>query len=142
MDRFRFERMLDNLISNALKFTPGEGVIRIWAEYLPGVRMDNNGQMVIHVTDSGIGIPESELAHIFKRRYRIPGIQQAKTGSGLGLAICTEIVAYHHGDIGVSSKIDEGSDFFITLPAKIGESRADTDCLSEGGNYGHDHSAD
>lgn len=140
LDRYRFERVFANLISNAVKYTPGEGVIRIWAEFQPTVH--SNGHVVIHVTDSGSGIPESELLHIFKRRYRIPGIQQAKSGSGLGLAICTEIVARHHGKIGVNSKIGEGSDFYITLPAKVGDTRADNDRIAEGGKHGYDeHSA-
>ncbi|MDF2663795.1 MAG: histidine kinase [Paenibacillus sp.] len=141
LDLFRFERVFDNLISNAMKYTTGEGVIRIWAEFRSVVR-SGNGHVVIHVTDSGTGIPESELPHIFKRRYRIPGIRRAKTGGGLGLAICTEIVARHQGEIGVSSKMGEGSDFHITLPAKIGDYETDTDRLAEGGEHGYDHSVD
>ncbi|MGO0062548.1 ATP-binding protein [Brevibacillus fluminis] len=141
LDRFRFERVFANLISNAVKYTRGEGVIRIWAELLPAFASDN-GHVIIHITDTGIGIPESELPHIFKRRYRIAGSQHAKSGSGLGLAICAEIMARHQGEIGVSSKLGAGSDFFLTLPAKIGDAPADTNHLGEGGEHGDDHSAD
>ncbi|MFH5184653.1 ATP-binding protein [Paenibacillus sp. TAB 01] len=145
LDRFRFERVAANLISNAVKYTNGAGTIRIWTAF----HQDDNsdaGQVVIHVTDTSTGIPESELHHIFKRRYRIPGLPQVKAGSGLGLAICAEIVARHQGEIGVSSTIGEGSDFFIKLPVKIGVPSDGMDRREEGKEkgeeYGHEHSGD
>lgn len=141
VDPFRFERVFANLISNAVKYTPADGIIRIWVEFRPNAGTDD-GTVVIHVTDSGIGIPESELLHIFKRRYRSPGIQQAKTGSGLGLAICTEIIARHRGEIGVSSKIGEGSDFYITLPANVRDAESGNARMAEGGKYGREHFVD
>ncbi|CAG7610391.1 Adaptive-response sensory-kinase SasA [Paenibacillus solanacearum] len=137
MDGFRFERVFANLIANAVKYTPREGVIRIWTQFEPGESADS-GQVTIHVADTGIGIPESELPHIFKRRYRVPGIHQVSTGSGLGLAICSEIVARHQGTIGATSTPGEGSDFFIMLPVKIGEVAANRH--PQGGAHGHEYS--
>ncbi|TBL80155.1 ATP-binding protein [Paenibacillus thalictri] len=141
LDRFRFERVFANLISNAVKYTPAEGTIKIWAEFRPNDHSDT-GHVVIHVTDSGAGIPESELPHIFNRHYRIPSTETTKTGSGLGLAICTEIMARHQGEISVTSTMGAGSDFFLTLPAQLGNFTADTDPINEGGAHGNDHSAD
>lgn len=132
LDRFRFERVFANLISNAVKYTPNDGHIRVWIDFRIPEGSDH-GHVTIHVKDSGIGIPEGELEHIFKRRYRIPGIWQSTTGSGLGLAICTEIIARHQGEIGVRSHPGQGSDFFISLPAKLGDSSANTGRNTEGG---------
>ncbi|SDC13989.1 Signal transduction histidine kinase [Paenibacillus sp. UNCCL117] len=141
IDLFRFERVFANLIANAVKYTPAEGIIRVWAEFQPGGDPDD-GLAVIHVTDNGIGIPESELPHIFKRRYQVPGVQHAPAGSGLGLAICTAIMARHDGEIGVSSEVGQGSDFFITLPVKVRTAEAGQPRFDEGGNHGHEHTAD
>ncbi|WP_157276783.1 ATP-binding protein [Paenibacillus sp. Soil766] len=138
LDHFRFERVFANLISNAIKYTPGEGHIRVWTE-LQFNEASEDGYIVIHVTDHGIGIAESDLPHIFKRNYRAHG--QSRSGSGLGLAICTEIIAHHHGVIDVRSTIGEGSDFSIILAAKIRDYRADTNYFAEGGEYGYNHSA-
>ncbi len=143
LDRFRFERVFANLVTNAAKYTPEDGVIKVWIEFLPNGDTDG-GHVVVHVTDTGTGIPESELSRIFERRYRVAGEQQDKSGSGLGLAICREIVTRHQGEIGAASVLGRGSDFRITLPAKVreygagdGEGR-----IAEGGNDGHEYSVD
>ncbi|MEK0315729.1 sensor histidine kinase [Cohnella sp. 56] len=115
LDPVRFERVFANLVSNAVKYTPGDGRITVWAEYGPGEH-PHDDRVTVHVTDTGMGIAESELAHIFKRRYRVPDTQ-AGAGSGLGLAICEEIVKRHGGTIGARSRPGAGSDFFLTLPA-------------------------
>ncbi len=142
LDRFRFERVFANLISNAVKYTPGEGVIRVWTEFRPAADL-HAGYAVIHVTDSGSGIPESELPHIFKRRYRIAAHRQGAAGSGLGLAICKEIVSRHQGEIGVTSLPGEGSDFYITMPAKVGIPPRDAAPHdAKGEEDGDDHFAD
>lgn len=135
VDPFRFERVFANLVSNAVKYTPGEGIIRIWLEFRPS-EGTNEGLAIIHVTDSGTGIPEAELPHIFKRRYRVPGIQQAASGSGLGLAICSEIMARHGGDISVTSREGAGSDFFLSLPAKARIPMQADDPANEGAEHG------
>ncbi|WP_127585528.1 sensor histidine kinase [Paenibacillus koleovorans] len=99
----------------------------------------SRGEAILHVSDTGIGIPESELTRIFEWRYQSPGVRQAGKGSGLGLAICLEIVHLHQGEISVSSKPGEGSDFFIVLPARIGTSPFSS---LEGGDYGNQPIAD
>lgn len=140
VDPFRFERVFANLVSNAVKYTPGEGIIRIWLEFRPAENMDE-GLAIIHVTDNGIGIPEAELPHIFKRRYRVPGIQQAASGSGLGLAICAEIMARHDGDISAASRVGAGSDFILSLPAKTRTSMQADDPANEGAEHGSQNSS-
>ncbi|WP_167859503.1 sensor histidine kinase [Paenibacillus cymbidii] len=133
IDRLRFERVMDNLVANAVKYSPVGGSIRIGMQFRPEPQA-NRGQAAIYVADSGIGIPEAELPHIFKRRYRIQGTDQSRSGSGLGLAICSEIVARHHGELSVSSRLGEGSEFTVLLPAAVGE-------LAKGDEHEHVHTA-
>ncbi|RTE11084.1 ATP-binding protein [Paenibacillus whitsoniae] len=140
LDRFRFERVFANLISNAVKYTPGNGAVRVWAEFQSGYDDHEQGHAIIHVSDSGIGIPEAELPHIFKHRYRVPGSNNA-AGSGLGLAICQEIVARHGGEIRVNSTLGVGSDFYIKFPAAFEAITDDSNEGKEGDAHGHTHSA-
>ncbi|MBO9596536.1 MAG: histidine kinase [Cohnella sp.] len=140
VDPFRFERVFANLVSNAVKYTPAEGTVRVWLEFHPANGMDE-GVAAIHVTDTGIGIPEAELPHIFKRRYRVPGIQQAASGSGLGLAICAAIMARHGGDISATSREGAGSDFILSLPARARTSTPADDSANEGAEHGSQHSS-
>lgn len=106
-DRIRHE-VLSNLLSNAFKFTPTGGTIelRAWAE-------DEN--VGLSVTDSGMGIPEDKLEHIFEKYYQLEG--EAKgMGSGLGLSIARHVVEAHGGSIRASSAEGEGTTFDIDLP--------------------------
>ena len=109
-DGEKIERVLTNLVQNALKYAPGS-VITIKTEKL-------FGYVKIGVTDHGPGIPADKLPHIFRRYYRSDptGVQ---TGLGLGLYIAAEIVKQHGGDIGVDSEIGKGSNFWFTLPNGI-----------------------
>lgn len=104
------ERALSNLIENALKYSPAknEVVISVEKEYQ---------NIIITITDSGYGISEKELSHIFERFYR--GEQENKksiTGTGLGLSIVKEIITLHKGRIEVFSTINSGTTFKIYLP--------------------------
>lgn len=137
MDPFRFERVYANLIANAVKFTAAGGHIRVWLE-LQLTDGGDEGRVVLHVVDTGIGIADSELPHIFKRSYQIPGAQPPKTGSGLGLAICTELMKQHHGDIGVRSRPGEGSDFYLTLPVAVLDAGSRRDHQAQGGTHEDD----
>ena len=103
------QRVLINLLGNAVKFTPAGGRIEI------GARSDG-GRIVLSVGDSGIGIPAHEQERIFERFYRVnrPGVETA--GTGLGLAIAREIAERHGGRIEVSSEPGRGSVFSVYLP--------------------------
>jgi signal transduction histidine kinase len=109
-DRERIVQLMTNLVGNALKFTPPEGGV--------SVRLDDlDDQVEILVRDTGPGIPEGELPHIFERFYRGTNTGEARaSGSGLGLAIARSIVEMHAGTIDVSSRLGEGTEFRIVLP--------------------------
>jgi len=112
VDRVQIERMLTNLLSNAVKFTPG-GQVRVELRSLgPSVE--------IVVADTGCGIPNEYLPHIFDRFYRVPGSGTAPgpaQGLGLGLSFVAWIVKAHHGTIDVQSRPGKGTRFTIDLPA-------------------------
>lgn len=105
-DRLRLDRVLDNLLGNALRHTPEGGRIRLLAQ--------RQGQfLLLAVEDSGEGIPYSQQARIFE-----PFVQVGRRsgGAGLGLALCKEIVQLHGGRIGVQSKPDAGTRIYMLLP--------------------------
>lgn len=108
-DRKRVERILFNLVSNALKFTPS-GEVAISAE-------DRNGWINVSVIDTGVGIPASHLPLIFERFYRVDGNASRGTqGAGLGLSIVKELVELHGGSVHVESSVGCGTTFTFTLP--------------------------
>ncbi|MBN1265081.1 MAG: GAF domain-containing protein [Anaerolineales bacterium] len=107
-DSTRIAQVLDNLLSNAAKYAPGSTVT------LRAVRQNNF--IRIEVIDKGIGISNDHISHLFERFYRVPQTERAIRGTGLGLHICRKIVEQHQGTIDVISKVDEGSNFFFTLP--------------------------
>ena len=110
-DKIKLDQVFYNLIDNAIKYTPrGEGVL------VELTRQNKNA--VVRVKDNGIGIPEADLKHIFDRFYRVDKARSRETGgTGLGLSIAKQIILAHNGTIGVTSKLDEGSTFTVTLPA-------------------------
>lgn len=109
-DKDRISQVLINLISNAVKYTPDGGEIKITLS-------DTNNSIVFNIQDSGIGIPEEEIPNIFERFYRADKSRNRNTGgSGIGLAIVKSIVSAHGGTIEVDSKLNEGSNFIFTLP--------------------------
>lgn len=100
-------QVLDNLISNAIKFTPSGGKIEVWCE-------QGNPHTSVHVKDSGPGIPTEDLPHLFERYWQ----KSQRTGSlGLGLSICKTFVEENGGEIGVSSQIGVGTTFTFTIPS-------------------------
>lgn len=111
-DRDRLGQALHNLVGNALKYTPPGGKVTVRVE------APEQGGLIVHVIDTGIGIDPDECERIFDRFYRANDRRIAHvTGSGLGLALAREIARLHGGDIEVESKLDQGSTFTITLPA-------------------------
>jgi PAS domain S-box-containing protein len=112
-DRLRVEQVFQNLIANAIKFTPPGGKVTI-----SGQMRDGMARFV--VSDTGIGIPPEEHERIFERFYQVDASQKRKYGgTGLGLAICKHIVERHGGQIWVESEVGVGSSFFVTLPQQL-----------------------
>lgn len=109
-DRLELRRLFINLYDNAIRYTPPGGSITLSAAI-------QNGFIEVSVTDTGIGIPEENLAHIFDRFYRVDKARsRVEGGSGLGLAICRQIAEAHGGRIEVKSSPGQGSIFTVFLP--------------------------
>jgi PAS domain S-box-containing protein len=107
-----FERTLSNLLSNALKYTE-KGGVQVFL-----INPDDD-HIVMAVKDTGVGIPEQSISHLFERFYQAEGVMsRKKEGSGLGLSIVKTIVEAHHGMCWVESKKDVGSTFYIALPVE------------------------
>lgn len=114
-DPVRLAQAVDNLVSNAIKFTPSGGTVRI------GVAPEGEGVgsgAVIVVADTGIGIPPDELAHLTTRFFRASSAtRRAIPGVGLGLSITKAVVDAHGGRLEITSTLAEGTTFTLTLPA-------------------------
>jgi two-component system sensor histidine kinase VicK len=110
VDDVKFMQVINNLISNAIKFTPEGGLIRIWLE-------DRPQSVQIQVADNGIGIPEAWQPKLFDRytEARRPGLR-GEPSVGLGMNIIRSIVEMHGGSIWFNSRENEGSTFYIDLP--------------------------
>jgi signal transduction histidine kinase len=104
------ERVMENLIENALKYTPQDGTVRL--SLLPGP-----SDVSIRITDTGCGIPEEDLSRIFDRFYRVDTHHpEAAEGAGLGLAIARQILKLHGSTVTVESKAGWGTSFTFHLP--------------------------
>src|SRR3989339_24068 len=109
-DREKLEKLLLNLMRNAIKYSKKQGYVKVWAE------SDKKGVRVI-VEDNGIGIPKSDLPHIFERFFRVNRVRsRSEGGTGLGLAICKWITETHGGTICAESVLHQGSKFTVFLP--------------------------
>jgi len=109
-DAEKIRHVFANLLSNALRFTGPGGSVTIRAK-------QEQDRVAFLVEDTGNGIPEEDLEHLFEPFYRASG-QDEKSGVGLGLAIVKEIVRAHGGDVGAESALDKGSTFRFTLPLR------------------------
>jgi signal transduction histidine kinase len=108
-ERDRLAQLLDNLVSNAIKFTPAGGKVEL-------ALAPRNGGVCLEVSDTGIGLSEEELPQIFTRFYRAESAAEAQIpGTGLGLYIAKAIVDAHGGRIGVRSSAGEGTTFVVEL---------------------------
>jgi len=106
----RIRQMLDNLLGNAVKYTPKEGTIRV------SIRTEDH-QLIFEISDTGPGIPMDEQSRIFEKFYRASNVLESSKGSGLGLAIVKSIVESHQGRVWVESTLGHGSTFIVVLPA-------------------------
>ncbi len=112
-DPDQLRRVFLNLIENAVRHTPPDGVVRI------SVTLDN-GWVVVEVADTGTGIDPADLPHIFERFYRGRALPPGGPGSGLGLAIVKETIVNHGGQITVDSERGRGTRFIVELPLATG----------------------
>ncbi len=120
IDTDKMTQVLDNIMNNAIKYSPDGGVITVRL-----VQMQNH--VVINISDQGLGIPRKDLNKIFDRFYRVDKARSRKQGgTGLGLAISKEVVEAHHGRIWADSAEGRGSTFYISLPFEP---------LSDGGEW-------
>ncbi len=111
IDKAKIIQVLNNLISNAIKFTPCGGKISVWCFE------NNSNEIEIHVKDNGVGISEDKIELLFSPfyQYHTDGTE-GEPGTGLGLAICKNFVELHNGNLGVTSFAGKGTDFYFTLP--------------------------
>jgi two-component system NtrC family sensor kinase len=109
-DPFRLQQVLSNLLGNAIKYTPRGGHVWMRAEL-------RGSELVVSVSDTGIGIPPADLAHVFDKFYRVQDTRVVdQEGSGLGLAIVKSIIGEHGGRVWTESTLGKGSTFFFSLP--------------------------
>ncbi|UCF64436.1 MAG: hypothetical protein JSW33_01005, partial [bacterium] len=122
IDPEKLETIINNLLSNAFKFTPDGGTVTIQISSTPLSnpplhKGGRPGGVDISISDSGCGIPPDRLPHIFDRFYQANNsYDQDHEGTGIGLALTKELVEFHQGDISVSSEVGKGTTFVIRLP--------------------------
>ena len=110
IDTDKMTQVLDNILNNAIKYSPDGGEIRV------GMKT-TDAQLIISISDEGLGIPKKDLPRIFDRFYRVDKARsRAQGGTGLGLAIAKEIIKQHNGFIWAKSEYGKGSTFTIVLP--------------------------
>jgi two-component system phosphate regulon sensor histidine kinase PhoR len=119
-DPRRVEQILVNLIDNAVKFTPAGGWVEVRGE-------SRDGEVLLQVVDTGVGIPPEAMPHLFSKFYQVDGsATRRQGGTGLGLAISRGIVEAHGGRIWAESVVGEGSTFCFTLPVADMSTRGET----------------
>lgn len=108
-DAVRIEQVIINFLTNAIKYSPKNNQIIV-------TTFVDDDEVKVSVTDFGIGIPDFKQDAVFKKFYRVDESSLQFQGMGIGLYICAEIIKQHHGNIGLSSVVNEGSTFYFTLP--------------------------
>ncbi len=110
VDKSKLKQVFINIISNAIKYTPDGGEVKI-------LLLPHEKDVEVKIIDNGIGIPAEDVSRVFERFYRVDkGRSRQQGGTGLGLSIAQDIVHAHDGEIVASSKLGEGSEFTIRLP--------------------------
>jgi len=113
-DPVRLRQVVVNLVDNAIKYTPAGGSVSV-----SSVSID--GKAILEVADTGIGIPQEALPHVFERFYRVDGARSRQLGgTGLGLAIVKSICTAFGGTVSVQSVADAGTTFRVELPLEPG----------------------
>ena len=111
-DKDGMERVILNILSNSIKYTPDGGKIDIYVGYV-------HNDAYVKIKDTGIGIPKNDLDRIFERFYRVDKARSRQLGgTGLGLSIAKEIIEKNNGSINIKSKVNEGTEVVIQIPVK------------------------
>ncbi len=108
-DRDKLKQVLLNLLSNAIKYNRPNGTVMLRAE-------ETEKEIVIYIQDTGLGIPDESLPHLFQKFFRVREHESRVAGTGLGLSICKQIIHSHGGRIEVKSKLGVGTVFMVYLP--------------------------
>jgi signal transduction histidine kinase len=124
-DKGKFKQVIYNLLSNAIKFTPEGGSIFVEAKL-----REHADDMLVTVTDTGVGIPAEHLDKIWGEFYMVQGEHQTQKGTGLGLALVRKLVELHGGQIDVFSEEGKGSTFSFSMPLQAGIAEGEHQALS------------
>ena len=120
IDKMRIEQVLNNFISNAIKFTPEKGTIKISSKLIKRINELSGKEEIlarVSVKDTGVGISPEEQSKVFNKYEQTEAGKDASLkGTGLGLAIAKEIIQLHKGEVGVESVEGKGSVFYFDLP--------------------------
>ena len=110
VDTDKFIQVIDNIMNNAIKYSPNGGVITCRL-------LETQNHVILSISDQGLGIPKKDLNHVFDRFFRVDKARsRAQGGTGLGLAISKEVIEMHHGKIWADSVEGQGTTFYISLP--------------------------
>ena len=125
-------KLLTNLISNAMKFTPKGGRVSV---YVAVLKTDGGEKLFLSVHDTGKGIPEEDINRIFNRFYQADNQDQAsvsgQSGTGIGLYLCRKLVNLLSGEIGAKNNVSGGSTFYVLLPVVRGENKEEVQEVTE-----------
>jgi signal transduction histidine kinase len=117
IDAKRIEQVMGNLLSNAIRHTPGGGQVTVSLKTLNSDSKTEKNSLIVSISDTGEGIPAEHLPHLFERFYRIENSRsRSEGGAGLGLAIVKQMVQAHGGSVRVDSQPGQGSTFYFSLP--------------------------
>lgn len=111
-DADKMDKIIFNLLSNAFKYTPENGEVKVVLEQY---QKQNHPHLIIKITDTGWGIPEKDIQHVFTRFYNNKTGNASET-NGIGLSLTKDLVELHHGTINVESKVNAGTSFTVSIP--------------------------